>query len=180
MKTIFIILWFVPAIYLCVGGVANILVTDDLESSRLLPENARIGKGDVYYRNKAEQNATQDYHAMIRFYPLYSSIGTTLCYLFNLMAFGILGSLVRIMLRRFSGRKPFPNESLIPMFGIIVGFIVIVIDEFLPDFKYQSGKEKFYFSMALLGGIYSSELFNWLGKRFGAFLTDEKEARQTL
>lgn len=170
MKNWHLIIWIIPALYFCSGGIANVLISKDIEDSRLLPEDPRTGSGGVRYRNKAEQYARLDYDTMMKFYPTYDLVGETLTYVFNLMAFGLLGSLIRIFFVRTSGAVAEPNEMLVPVFGILIGFLVIVIDEFLPEFRYESGKEKVYYSLATIGGIYSKELISWLQQRFLKFL----------
>jgi hypothetical protein len=175
MRNLVLIIWIVPALYLCIGGVSNIIISKNAEEARLLPENPRTSTGGARYRNKAEQDAREDYDSMMQFYPGYGWVGETITYLFNLMAFGVLGSCIRILFQRISGIAGVPNERLVPLFGLLLGFVVIVVDEFLPEFKYHSGKEKFYYSIALLGGIYSLELYQWLGKRFLGFLQKEEK-----
>ncbi|MBX2899821.1 MAG: hypothetical protein KF775_09220 [Cyclobacteriaceae bacterium] len=170
MKTLAILIWVLPSLYLCVGGISNIVISKSFENARMQPENPRTGEDGNWYRNKAEQDASIDYENMIRLYPMYNGLGTTISYLLFLMGFGALGSIIRILLNKMNANNPLPAESLIPVVGVIIGIVVIVVDEFLPEFKYQSGKEKFYFTMALLGGLYSKEFLESLGKKFIARL----------
>lgn len=166
MKILVILLWVLPSLYLCSGGISNILISKRFEEARMLPENPRIGEDGNSYRNKADQEASADYASMIKFYPMYKHMGATLSYLIFLMAFGVLGSIIRILMNKLNANASLPAESLIPVVGIIIGIVVIVVDEFLPEFKFQSGKEKFYFTMALLGGLYSKEFLESVGKKF--------------
>jgi len=68
---------------------------------------------------------------------------------------------------------------LIPVVGLLIGLIVIVVDEFLREFKFQSGKEKFYFTMALFVGRYLKEIVESIGKKLLTQLNKETVTFET-
>jgi len=61
----------------------------------------------------------------------------------------------------------------------LIGLIVIVVDEFLREFKFQSGKEKFYFTMALFVGRYLKEIVESIGKKLLTQLNKETVTFET-
>ena len=68
---------------------------------------------------------------------------------------------------------------MIPVVGLLIGLIVIVADEFLREFKFQSGKEKFYFTMALFVGRYLKEIVESIGKKLLTQLNKETVTFET-
>jgi|GEM_PF-3654898 len=78
-----------------------------------------------------------------------------------------------------SSSTPLTSEGLIPVVGLLIGLIVIVVDEFLREFKFQSGKEKFYFTMALFVGRYLKEIVESIGKKLLTQLNKETVTFET-
>lgn len=142
------------------------------ETASNLPEENTSDSWDGTFRNIEEQSAYEEYEKMLSFYPLFNILGDTISYILILICFGILGSLIRLLLMSLMNKTKIDELDVFstPALGGILGLLTLVVGELLPDFKYQSGNDKFYYTMAILGGIYTEEFFQWLEFRFRELL----------
>ena len=165
------------ALYVVVGGITNILINEKFELAEEMPENKVIFDNEEY-RNLEHKEASDEYDKMVQFFPLYDKFGTTLSYLLSLMCFGVLGAILRILMGRLKDPKPFKDEKLYSalVLGALMGLLTVVLSELLPEFKFKSGNDKVFFGVALIGGVFTLEVFNWLQTKFSKFLSSEKEA----
>lgn len=172
MKIAYLTILLIISIYFVIGGISNIIINEMFEAAKELPENTTSDLNNGSFRNIAEQNASEEYDKMLTFYPMYKSLGSTLSYIFTLMCFGILGAIIRILLITSTTKISIEELRIytIPILGGLIGLLTIVISELLPEFKYKSGNEKVYYSLAFLGGIFTQEIFNWLHRKFQQIL----------
>lgn len=155
---------FLVSLYFLVGGISNVLIDEQFEHAREQPYQPVQDLDSKVFRNIDEMKTYEEYEKMLTAYPLYEKFGEILMYLINLMCFGMMGSIVRILLTwKMGGLKNLDSKDFLsPILGALIGLIIIGVSAILPDFKYASGTQKVYYALALLGGIYSVEFFNWL------------------
>jgi hypothetical protein len=178
MRRLIFIIWLAISIYLCLGGIASILINEKFEEAEESPEHKVYGTGGKEYRNLLDQEANEEYDKLMIVYPLFRIAGDTMTFLIMLMAFGTLGSVIKILLLHSLKRVPLQqiNVFVLPALGGLVGLMMIVVEEILPEFKDQSGNFKFYFTAALLAGIYTEEVFAWLEQRLNALRAEKDQA----
>jgi len=177
-KNIYLISLLFISVYFVIGGISNILIEEKFETAMKLPKDGTSDLDNGVFRNIQEQSANEEYEKMTVFFPLYDIVGSTVSYIITLMCFGILGSILRILLISLTVKDSFKesNTYISPILGGLLGLLTLVISELLPEFKDESGNAKVYYSMALLGGIYTQEIFKWLHKRLEQILHTENQA----
>ncbi len=171
MKKIYIIILFVLSLYFVIGGISNILIREMFEIANELPENPVYDIFDGKYRNIEQQNASIQNEKMLSFFPIYES-QHIMSYLLTLICFGCLGSIIRLLLIKMSNNISLGKMQIIisPILGGLLGLLALIFAELIPEFKHESGNYKFYYTLALLGGIYTKEFFHWLEIRFRKLL----------
>ncbi len=174
IKKVYLFLLLLVSIYFVLGGVGNIVIDQMFEEARQLPENVTSDQSGGQYRNIEEQNASMEYDKMQEFFPIYEAAGSTISYIITLMSFGILGSIIRLLLATLVGKSKIEDQKVftVTCLGAIIGLLMLVVGELLPDFKYQSGNNKFFYTMAVLSGIYTEEFFQWLEKKLKSFFSN--------
>jgi hypothetical protein len=180
MKIVAFFFWAILSLYFCVGGLTNIIILKKFEEAEKLPlfkDSGLKNKNNDWFRNIAALDANADYEKMISFYPSYEFVGTTFSYIITLMSFGILGTIVKILIPISLGRTKLGNQNVytLPFLGALLGLLVLVLSEMLPEIKYKSGNDKLYFGMAVLGGLFTQEFFQWLEEKFTSLLNAEKK-----
>lgn len=125
--------------------------------------------------------ASEEYDKMVVFFPLQETAGSTLIYLITLISFGILGSIVKILLTNVFENVKISDANVytFPILGGLSGLLVIVVSELLPEFKYKSGNDKLFFGMALIGGLYTKVIFEWLNMKLQNFISNNLEKKET-
>lgn len=166
--------------YFCVGGISNIIITQLFEEAKAADENPIYGNGNERYRNILEMQASEEYDKMVVFFPLQETAGSTLIYLITLISFGILGSIVKILLTNVFENVKISDANVytFPILGGLSGLLVIVVSELLPEFKYKSGNDKLFFGMALIGGLYTKVIFEWLNMKVQNFISNNLEKKE--
>jgi len=176
MKIIVFVLWLIASLYLCIGGIFYISVRQKFEEAKDLPE-CKVYDKDSEYRNIDEMKAEREYRKMLSFYPFYKTAGSIICFVITLMAFGIFGSLIKILLMITLDKTSLAdiNVYTMPLLGGLIGILTFVLFELFPEFKNKSGNDKLFFSIALLGGIFTREFFNKVELIFKKFLYTSSE-----
>lgn len=170
IKYFFFILATVFSLYMAVGATADILITERFELSENLPADSVRGPDNNWYRNGIGLDASIDFENLRTYYPMLNK-NSTLNYVLSLMCFGILGSIIRILLTLYSTKKSLSDLKVYVglTLGTLIGLLIIVLSEIIPEFKYETGNYKMFYSLALIGGLYSFEFMKWLGDRFDHF-----------
>lgn len=168
MKKAYLIILTLFSLYFVIGGIATIIIVEKVELSQEAAVDPTFGIDGEEYRNIKEQEVSEDYERLMTFYPVYHFLGNTLSYIITLMSFGMLGAIIRIILIGIHDEEAFKDLKIysIPILGALVGLLMIVLSHIIPEFKYQSGNQKAYYLLALVGGMYSMEIFSWLREKF--------------
>lgn len=166
------------SLYLCIGGIGNILITQKKEAAQKLPQLPVVGEDGVSHINIESLRASDEMKSLFTFYPIYN-VSTTISYILTLAGFGIVGATMRLFLSNVKSNQEFSlasNAWIWIVLGAILGLSVLILDEILlPEFKYTSGNDKVYYSTAFLGGIFTEELFKWLADFFQKRLGETKK-----
>jgi len=180
MKKIYLILLLIISVYFVIGGISNVLIDQKFEAANLLEEKPTSDLNNDRFRNIQEQEASEEQDKLEIYYPMYARLGSTLSYIITLMSFGVLGSIIRILLMSLSSKIVFEKLKIytIPILGALMGLLTITLSDILPDFKDESGFGKVYYSIAFLGGIYTEEFFIWLKKKFQQTLNTENDLEE--
>jgi hypothetical protein len=171
MKKIALVLWTICSLYLCVGGITNIIINTKFEEADKLPvfkDSGLRDKSNNWFRNIEQLDASNDYEKMTAFYPMYKYAGETFSYILTLMAFGILGTLIKILIAISFGKSALEKQNVytLPMLGALLGILILIISDLLPEFKYKSGNDKLFYCMSLLAGLFTKQFFTWLENKF--------------
>lgn len=177
MKKLAIVIWTITSIYCCIGGISNIIITKKFEEAKKLPLFRDTGlrdKDDNFVRNIAELDANKDYESMTRFYPMFTWWGETFSYILILMAFGVLGAVIKILLAISLGKEGLGSQHvyILPVVGALLGLLVLVASDLLPEFKYKSGNDKLYYCLTLLAGLFTQQFLVWLEARFNTLFSN--------
>jgi hypothetical protein len=175
MKIVALVFWMIASLYFCIGGLTSIIIVEKSEEAQKLPLFKDTGlkdKNNDWVRNIPALEANEDYEKMASFYPMYQFCGDTFSYIITLISFGVLGTVVKILISITFGKKGLEENNLytLPLLGGLLGLLVLVLSELLPEFKYKSGNDKLFYSAAFLGGLYTKEFFTWLEKKFTKML----------
>ncbi|MDC7996899.1 hypothetical protein [Gilvibacter sediminis] len=164
--------------YLVIGGIASILIDEKFEQAQTKPAQL-VEVGNTISDNILYQEATDEYENLIFFYPIYHNPGSTFSYILTLMAFGLLGSIIRVLIFWLKKSPEIEELNLYPILvlGTCVGLLTIVVSEVLPDFKFKSGNNKVFYSLALIGGVFTLEVFAWLQKKFSEFVKSDAKSK---
>lgn len=179
MKIIIFNLWLISSLYFCIGGITNIIILQKFEDAEKLPlfkETGLKNKNNDWFRNIAALNANEDYEKMTSFYPMYKFVGDTFSYVIILMSFGILGTVIKILISVNLNKKSISNQNFqtLPILGSLLGLLVLVLSELLPEFKYKSGNDKIFYGLAMFAGLFTKEFFAWLQKKFDTIFLNPK------
>lgn len=163
-----------------IGGIASILIDEKFERAQNKPSQL-VEVGDTISDNILYQEATDEYEKLILFYPMYNNPGGTFSYILTLMAFGLLGSIIRVLIiwLKKSGDAEVSTLNLYPILvlGTCIGLLTIVVAEVLPEFKLKSGNNKVFYSLALIGGVFTLEVFAWLQNKFSDFVKNDTKSK---
>nr|WP_299486255.1 hypothetical protein [uncultured Allomuricauda sp.] len=177
MKKIYLTTLLILSLYFVVGGISNILIDEMFERAQQLPEKPVGDASSSKFRNIEEMNASLEYDKMTAAYPTYLILGDTLSYIVNLICFGIFGSIIRVLIllqQRNRSLEKIKVYSLVVL-SAMIGLITIIVSQLIPEFKYESSNQKMYYSLALVGGIYSNEFFAWLKFKVKQIFSTESE-----
>lgn len=167
-KTVLIVS-FVSSLYLCIGGIGDIVLTRKKEEARKLPQELVQDIEGTWQYNPSVARVSKEIRKLYAFYPMYTW-NSTLSYIITLMAFGVLGSVIRLLLSYVNsgqGFAPAADTWIWIVLGAMVGIVVLIVDEaVLPEFKEQSGNDKFFYSFAFLNGLFTQEFFKKLSDAF--------------
>jgi hypothetical protein len=160
-----------------------VIISKAIEKAKSLPQSNVTGDDGVRYRNIQDLEATED-QSTFREYFLVFRLGRTVSYLLVLMSLGALGSFFRQLMKlvspeekedvnKFSRWRTFSWSSALiwANLGMILSLVVVLVDEsLLPEFKYQSGSDKFYYVIAFIGGVYTEDIFKWASSKLNGYL----------
>ena len=165
IKYIIFFILLMGSLYFCVGGMLDILVNQQFEEAILQPVDTVLD-GDERHINYKYKKASNEYDLMVKNYPIYFRLGEHLSYILTLFAFGILGGFIRILSLHFFDNINIKDQyiNLILVFGGIIGFLTILVNFMLPEFKDSSSTYIFYYLIALLAGLFTKEFILWLKK----------------
>ena len=177
LQRLVLIVSLLLSLYMVVGGISSILINEKFEAALALPE-ATVEKGNERFHNVHYQIANAEYVKMKQIFPIYD--WETLSYLLTLMAFGLLGAVIKILIIDLKNDANFSYNDMYAalVLGTCIGLLTIVVAEVLPEFKAKSGNDKFFYTLALAGGVFTLEIFDWLKKRFTSFINKPQEPAQ--
>ncbi|WP_026808848.1 hypothetical protein [Arenibacter latericius] len=164
--------------YYCLGSIAEIFTEELFESAQLMEVDKRFitdnGK-TIEFRNLEEVKWNEQYNIFLKWYPSFQKLGDTLSYILSLISFGVLGALVKILAYQYNFKKGLEKRKIYlgPVLGGLLGFMILVLADFLPEFRLESGDKKFYFTFAFIAGMFSEKFFEWLRKKVDDFLKIE-------
>ena len=175
MKKLAMVCWIIISLYFCIGGISNIMITKKFEEAEKLPlfkDSGLKDKNNNWFRNIAHLAANEDYEKMASFYPMFKYFGETFCYILILMSFGILGTMLRILIAITVGNEKLEIQQVytLPVLAAILGLLVLVASDLLPEFKYKSGNDKLYYCVTLLAGLFTKQFLVWLENKFNSIL----------
>ena len=169
IQRIVLIISLLFSLYMVVGGISSILINEKFEAALALPK-ATVEKGNERFHNVEHQIANAEYVKMKQIFPIYD--WEILSYILTLMAFGLLGSIIKILIMDLKNDTNFNYSDMYSalVLGACLGLLTIVVSEVLPEFKSKSGNDKVFYTTALACGVFTLEIFEWLKKRFTTFL----------
>ena len=167
IKNVIISLMLIIALYFGSGGFIILENEQKYERAIVLPEKTAKYKGIPFY-NKEVMLTAKEQELITKIYPYSKRIPSTLSFILTAMAFGLIGSLSKLINQCLSDKTKLSeteNLFLIPFQGALIGLIILGISYTIPTFlTNESGSLKpiTVVLLSLFGGIYYKNFYTWL------------------
>lgn len=169
MRNIFVVIIVLISLYIGFGGFIILENEQKYEKALILPEKkAKIGP--ITWRNKELGQAAKQQQLIKEVFPYQSKIPTVLGFMLTAMAFGVIGSIARVVNTCIKDKKTInevQNLFLIIVQGMLIGVIILGISYIVPvvlTTEDTALKPITIVFLSLFGGINYENFFNWLTK----------------
>lgn len=169
MRNLFVFIIILISLYLGFGGFIILENKQKFDKAMALPEK-KVKFGIITFRNKEQGEAGQELKLIQRVFPYAAEIPTVLGFMLTAMAFGVIGSMARVINTCIMDKKTIKevqNLFLIIAQGMLIGVIILGISYTVPvvlTTEDTALKPITIVFLSLFGGINYENFFNWLTK----------------